>query len=67
MAEHQARLAVDQEHLLYAKEQAVHHGHFAEGLSGTKRFDAPLEALPGKAVLESGVEGFEHAAKGFRD
>ncbi len=33
MAENQARLAVNQEHLLYAKEQAVHHGHFAEGFT----------------------------------
>src|ERR1700693_3535155 len=56
-----------QKNLFNTKQQAVHEHDFSERLSRAKSFDPPLDSTDRKAVFESLVERFEHAAQGFAD
>src|SRR4029077_2978911 len=60
-----ARLLVNQEDLLHAKDQAVHKNNFGKRLAGAEAFHAPLQSLQRKTVLERFVERCEHLAERF--
>jgi hypothetical protein len=65
--EEQAGAAVDQQHLLDSVDQGVEEHDLGEGASGSDGREAPLDGLPGQAVLERTIEGLEHAAEARGD
>jgi len=60
MQQQQSGLAVDQEHLLHAVEQAAQQQHFAERFAGAPGFQAPAEAARRDALLHDLVEREQH-------
>ena len=65
--EHETRLAMDQKHMLDAEYEGMPEHHLGKRGARAVGLHAPLQALPGQAVLERLVQGLKRAVQRLRD
>ena len=64
--EREARLAMDEKNLLHPIDKAAQHDDLGKAAPGAKSLETPLQALPGKTLLQRLIERLQEPCARFR-